>query len=175
MPNRSTEMMAKDTRKILAELQKDGKENIDTIAKQCDMSKQKLLRTIKQLEKNHKIWGYTAIVDDQEQHVNKFILLLKRTGEKFNHDSLDEIELKKFKDAYEPMGVTIESSYYIHGEYDWAVIFTASDLMQAKKFSQILFNQYPGKAEKVNLMEILFTQRAHYISNPDQTKLREFI
>lgn len=168
-------MIAEDSRKILVELQKGGKENIDTIAKKCEMPKQKLLRIIKQLEKNHKIWGYTAIVDEHEQHVAKFILLLKRTGEKFNHDTLDEIELNKFKDMYEPMGVSIESSYYIHGEYDWAVIFTAADLIQAKKFSVILFNQYPGIAEKVNLMQIIFTQTEHYISNPDQSKLREFL
>ena len=84
MPKQSKEMDAEDTRKILAELQKNGKEHIDLIAKQCHMSKQKLLRTIKQFEKNHKIWGYTAIIDEQEQHLKKFFLLLKRTGKKFD-------------------------------------------------------------------------------------------
>jgi uncharacterized protein with GYD domain len=73
------------------------------------------------------------------------------------------------------MGITMESSYYINGEYDWMVVFTTADLIQAKKFSTILFDHYSGMAEKVNLMQIIFTNRAHYIPNPDQTKLREFM
>jgi DNA-binding Lrp family transcriptional regulator len=174
MPKRSEEMIAEDARKILATLQKNAKENFNTIAKQCHMSKEKLLRTIRHLEKNHKIWGYSAIVDGQE-HCEKFILLLKRTGKKYDDSTLDEIELHQFKNVYEPMGVTVESSYYINGEYDWMIIFTASNLIQAKKFSTILFDYYPGIAEKVNLMQIIFTQRAHYIPNPDQTRLREFL
>jgi len=175
MPKQSKEKVAEDTRKILAELQKNGKEHIDRIAKQCHISKQKLLRIIKYLEKNHAIWGYTAIVDEHEQPYKKFILLLKRTSEKFDHKTLDEIELRQFKNEYAPMGIAIESSYYIHGEYDWMVIFTATDLIQAKKFSTILFEHYPGIAEKINLMQIIFTHRAHYIPNPNQTKLREFL
>jgi DNA-binding Lrp family transcriptional regulator len=175
MPKRSKEKIAEDTQMIIAELQKNGKEHIDLIAKQCHISKQKLLRTITQLEKNHKIWGYTAIVDEQEQHLKKFILLLKRTGKKFNLNALDEIELHQFKNEYTPMGITIVSSYYVNGEYDWMVIFTATDLIQAKKFSTLLFDHYPGMAEKVNLMQVIFTNREHYIPSPDQTKLREFM
>jgi DNA-binding Lrp family transcriptional regulator len=175
MAKQSKEKVAEDTRKILAELQKNGKEHIDLIAKQCHMSKQKLLRTITQLEKTQKIWGYTAIIDEHEQQVKKFILLLKRSGKKFDQNALDEIVLNQFKNEYAPMGITLESSYYINGEYDWMVVFTAADLIQAKKFSTILFEHYPGIAEKVNLMQIIFTNRAHYIPNPDQTKLREYM
>jgi DNA-binding Lrp family transcriptional regulator len=175
MPKRNQAMIAKETRNVLAALQKNAKENIATIAKQCHMSKEKLLRTIRHLEKNRKIWGYTAIVDERDLPNKKFILLLKRSMEKFDDTKMDDMVSKKFKQLYEPLGVRIESTYYIHGEYDWVVIFTAPDLLQAKKFSTILFDHYPGYAEKVNIMEILFTGRAHYVLNPDQSKLREIL
>ena len=175
MPKRNNALIAEETQNVLAALQNNAKENITTIAKQCHMSKEKLSRTIRHLEKNHKIWGYTAIVDEQDLPYKKFILLLKRTQKKFDDKTLDEITRDKFKNAYEPMGITIESSYYVNGEYDWMVIFTASDLILAKKFSNILFEHHPGIAEKVNLMQIIFTQRDHYITNPDQTNLREFV
>ena len=175
MPKRNNEMIAEETRNVLAALQENAKENITAIAKQCNMSKDRLTRIIKHLEKNHKIWGYTAIVDEQDLLYKKFILLLKRTMKKFDDTKMDDMLTKQFEHLYEPLGVRIESSYYIHGEYDWVVIFTAPDLMQAKKFSKILFDHYPGIAEDVNLMEVLFTGRAHYVLNPDQSKLREIL
>lgn len=168
-------MIAEDTRKVIAALQKNAKESVATMAKHCQMSEQRFVRTMKYLERNNKIWGYTAIVDEREHGVHKFVLLLKRTAEKFDPETLDDITMNQFKKDYAPLGVTIESSYYLHGEYDWLVIFTAADLIQAKKFSKILFDHYPGIAAKVALMQVIFTNRAHHISNPDQTKLREFI
>jgi DNA-binding Lrp family transcriptional regulator len=175
MPKRNNATIAEETRNVLIALQENAKENITAIAKECHMSKEKLSRTIRHLEKNHKIWGYTAIVDEQDLPYKKFILLLKRTMEKFDDTKMDDMISKKFKQLYEPLGVRIESTYYIHGEYDWVVIFTAPDLLQAKKFSTILFDHYPGYAKKVNIMEILFTGRAHYVLNPDQSKLREIL
>jgi DNA-binding Lrp family transcriptional regulator len=175
MPKRSQGMIEEDTRRILVALQKNAKGDMNAIAKQCHMSQETCLKTIKHLEKDKKIWGYTAIVDEQGQNLQKFILLLKRTMNKFDDSALDEIVSTQFRDAYLPLGVTIESSYYIHGDYNWLVVFTAPDLVQAKKFSKILFDFYPGIAADVNLMQIIFTNRAHYIPNPDQTKLREYL
>jgi len=175
MPKRNNALIAEETQNVLAALQNNAKENITTIAKQCHMSKEKLSRTIRHLEKNHKIWGYTAIVDEQDLPYKKFILLLKRTMEKFDVTKIDDMVTKQFTPLYEQLGVRIESTYYIHGEFDWVVIFTAPSLLQAKKFSKILFDHYPGFAEKVNIMEILFTGRAHYVLNPDQSKLREIL
>jgi DNA-binding Lrp family transcriptional regulator len=175
MPKRTKEMIAEETRNVLAALQQNAKGSIATIAKECHMSKAKCSRTIRHLERTRKIWGYTAIVDERELPSKKFILLLKRTAEKFDETKVDDIVAKQFKHLYEPLGVRIESTYYIHGEYDWALIFTAPDLLQAKKFSQILFDHYPGFAAKVNIMEILFTGRAHYVLNPDHSKLREIL
>jgi hypothetical protein len=43
MPKQSKEKVAEDTRKNLSELQKNEKEHIDLIAKQCHISKQRLL------------------------------------------------------------------------------------------------------------------------------------
>jgi len=175
MPKRNQVMTTEETRNVLAALQRNAKENITTIAKECHMSKEKCSRTIRHLEKAQKIWGYTAIVDEQDLPDKKFVLLLKRTMKKFNDAMLDDVASKQFRQDYEPLGVRIESTYYLHGEYDWMVIFTASDLMRAKKFSSILFYRHPGIAEKVNIMEILYTNTAHYIRNPDQSKLKEIL
>jgi DNA-binding Lrp family transcriptional regulator len=175
MSKRSKEQIQDDQMKILAELRKNSNECIDTIAKNCGFSKQKVSKIIKQMEKNHLIWGYTVVDDVQKQNLQKFILLLKRTNEKFDRNTLDNISRHLFKNEYIPMGITIDSTHRIHGDYDWVVIFLAPNLIEAKKFSAILFDKFPGIAKDVNLMQIIFTNRAHYILNPDQTKLREFL
>jgi DNA-binding Lrp family transcriptional regulator len=175
MPKQSKEKIAEETQNVLAALQQNAKENLTTLAQQCHMSKQKLLRIIRHLEKTREIWGYTAIVDKQDVPYKKFVLLLKRTMKPFNDMKVDELVEKKFTQWFEPLGVRIESTYYVHGDYDWVLIFTAPSLLQAKKFSKILFDHYPGVAERVSIMEILFTGRAHYVLNPDQSKLREIL
>ncbi len=67
------------------------------------------------------------------------------------------------------------SSYYGHGEYDWVLIFTANELQDVKKFINLLFSAYPGIVEKINLFQILHTQRDHRISNLNQEILNEFL
>jgi DNA-binding Lrp family transcriptional regulator len=175
MPKRTKETIAEETRNVLVALQKNAKENIAKIAKECHMSKGKCLKTIRHLEKTQKIWGYTAIVDERELPSKKFVLLLKRTMKKFDDATLDDIVARQLSQEYKPLGVRIESTYYIHGDYDWMVIFTTADLIRAKKFSSMLSDEYPGIAEKKTIMEILYTNTAHYIPNPDQSKLRELI
>lgn len=175
MSERRKEKQAKDEMKILAELEQNPNGSIDTIAKHCGCSRQKARRTIKRLEETRMIWGYTTIVDKQKQGLRKFILSIKRSQKILDEKSLNEIFYERLGKTLLNLGITIESSYYIHGEYDWVLIFTAKDLYHAKKFSDILFEAYPGAVDKVNLSQILFIQRDHRIENPDKSKLMDFL
>ena len=79
MVKSSKDQIEQDEKKILSELVKNSNENIDTIAKHCGFSRQKAWRIIKKLEKSHMIWGYTAIVDEDRNHMSHFIMLIKRS------------------------------------------------------------------------------------------------
>jgi DNA-binding Lrp family transcriptional regulator len=107
MPKQSKEKIAEETQNVLAALQQNAKENLTKIAQQCHMSKQKLQRIIRHLEKTRKIWGYTAIVDEQGDPYKKFILLLKRTMEKFDDTKMDDMISKRFKPLYEQFGFAL--------------------------------------------------------------------
>jgi DNA-binding Lrp family transcriptional regulator len=175
--------MAKDTRdqdsinetKILNELRKNAKMNIETIAKNCGMTRQKVYRIIKHLEETRTIWGYTVIVDDENQRSQKYILLLKRSNQPITKGTADTIAWNRFENIYADLGIAIESSYYLHGEYDWIIIFTAEDLRHAKKFGDLLVQNYPGIIAKMNLMQILFSNKEHYVYNPDPDTLNKFL
>jgi len=175
MAKSSTGQIKEDEAKILAALQKFSKENIDEIAKHCGFSRQKVWRYIKRLEENQLIWGYTAIIDLHKLGHQKFMLLLKRSLQGLENTTADDLALNRLETMYGDMGVTIQSSYYLHGEYDWAIIFTAADIAHAKNFSNIILKKYPGIIANMNLIQILFTEREHYVLNPNPMKLRDFL
>jgi len=100
MAKSSREQIHIDEMKILAELQKNSNESIDSIAKHCGFSRQKVWKTIKHLEESRMIWGYTAIVDEQLQGLQKFILLIKRSMQTLKKKNVDEITGDKLGKIY---------------------------------------------------------------------------
>jgi DNA-binding Lrp family transcriptional regulator len=171
----SREQIYKDEKKILAELQKDAQEGIDTLARRCGFSRQKVWRIVKRLEKNRMIWGYTAIVDEKKNDMNHYTLLIKRTTKKLDEKTADTIISRKIEDVVSNMGVTVESSYYVNGEYDWVITFTARSIVQAKKLCESLLALHPGVIEKTVLLETLFFVKNHYILNPESKNLKKFL
>ena len=78
MAKNSIKQIEEDEKKVINELLKNANKSINEIAKICGFSRQKVWRIIKNLEKNHTIWGYTAIVDEEKQNLKNYILLIKR-------------------------------------------------------------------------------------------------
>ena len=103
------------------------------------------------------------------------MLLIKRSPKVAERKIVNTIALSQLQSKYEPLGISVISSYYLHGEYDWALIFSAQDIQRATSFQRILTENFPGIILQMNLMRILFSQREHYIFNPNPTKLEEFL
>ena len=57
MTKSSRKQTDNDEKEVIRELQKNSKESIDNIAKNCGFSRQKVWRAIKRLEKNNTICG----------------------------------------------------------------------------------------------------------------------
>ena len=175
MSKSSREQIDKDEKKILSELVKNSNEKIETIAKHCGFSRQKTWRFIKQLETKGLIWGYTAIFNEEKIGRMHFILMVKRTTKQIEEKTVDKIVSRKLENLVAEFGITIESSSYVHGEYDWVLTFTAEDIKQAKKFSDSVVALHPGIIEKITIMQTLMFIRKHYILNPEKMKLKDFL
>ena len=171
----SREQMNKDEKIILAELQNNAQESIDMLAKRCGFSRQKVWRIVKRLEKTRLIWGYSAIIDEKKNDMDHYTLLIKRTTKRLDEKTIDIITSRKLEDIVGSLGATIENSYYVNGEYDWIITFTAADIVHAKKFCESLLALHAGVIEKTILLETLFFVKNHYILNPESKKLREFL
>jgi DNA-binding Lrp family transcriptional regulator len=175
MAKSSREQIELDEKKLLSELVKNSNENIDTIAKHCGFLRQKAWRMIKQLEAKKLIWGYTAVFDEEKIGQTHFTLLIKRTMEKMPEKVVDNIISTKTEELAKELGITIESSVFVHGEYDWILTFIAEDIKQVKKFQDALFILFPGSSEKITILQTLMFIRKHYILNPDKKKLKDYL
>ncbi|DAC72820.1 MAG TPA: Lrp/AsnC family transcriptional regulator [Thermoplasmata archaeon] len=175
MENDESEQITKDELEILTELQKNSNESVDAIAKHCGFSRQKVWRSIKRLEENHLIWGYTAVVDDEMKGLKHFTLLIKRSYRPLEEKTADVIIKRKLDDLASEMGITIENSYYVHGKYDWIITFPAQDIRYAKKFSEVILNLHPGIIKEIELMQTLYFVKKYQALNPNAKKLKEII
>ncbi|MBN1281177.1 MAG: Lrp/AsnC family transcriptional regulator [Candidatus Thermoplasmatota archaeon] len=175
MPKRSKTQIKEDEKKILAVLQKNANESIDTIARLCKFSRQKVWRSIKRLEADHLIWGYTAITDDAKLDRKHYVALIKKTTKPLDNAMITAASSPLLQDRAAPEGIIIESSMYLHGDYDWMILFTAPDIRYAKRFMELLKTTYEGFIDTITLQETLFWVRKHCILNPEAKSLKDFV
>jgi hypothetical protein len=101
--------------------------------------------------------------------------MIKRTMEKIEEKVVDTIISTETEELGKKFGITIESSAYAHGEYDWILTFTAQNIRQAKRFSDSLMTLYPGGTEKIVILQTLMFIRKQYVLNPDKETLKNFL
>jgi len=175
MAKSSKKQIYEDELKVITELQKNGKENIESIARKCGFSRQKVWRIIKGLEKDKTIWGYTAVVNEEKQGLKTYTILIKRTTLPIDEKLADIIITRKLEKSASEIGIKIENSVFTHGTFDWVICFKAKDMKHAKKFSEIVNKVYWGYIGEVHMMEVLFPIRTQGILNPDIKKLKKFL
>jgi DNA-binding Lrp family transcriptional regulator len=175
MPKNSKEQISDDEKKIIRELQKNSKENIDNIAKKCGFSRQKVWRIIRRLEKNKTIWGYHAVVDDNKLGQKKYFIMIKRTSKAASQDKMNLVLKRELKQEAEKVGVTVESSYFIHGVYDWLLCITTESIAQVKKFCEVLnFLYKEGFVSDIQIFEVIFPVEVNNFNNPNMDEFLSF-
>jgi DNA-binding Lrp family transcriptional regulator len=173
MPKVSKRQKELDERKVVAELQNNANESIDKLAKRCGFSRQKVWRIIKKLESNKTIWGYHAVVDNEKLQTKNYILLLKKTNKPVS-ELLNLIVSRELEKQAKDLGVTIESSSYLHGSFDWMVSFVTEDIKQAKRFVEIFNRLYQNYVGEIFLFEEIFPVKTCGINNPHVDRLKDF-
>ena len=173
MPKSSKEQIDADEKKVIKVLQSNAKEGIDVIAKKCRFSRQKVWRIIKRLEKNKTIWGYCAVVDDDKLDRKRYMMLIKRSNEPIG-DALNKIIDLTMHSKGKDVGVDIICSSYLHGEYDWVFMFTASSIKNAKRFSELVASEYKNVISEISLLEDIFSVTKSHIVNPNIERFKDF-
>ena len=174
MPKSSKEQIDADEKKVVRELQKNSKESIDNIAKRCGFSRQKVWRTIKRLEKNKTIWGYSAIVDHEKLDLKHYLILIKKSVKPVE-ETANMIVSREIERKADEIGISIGTSHYLHGCYDWQICFTAENIAKAKRFCEALNTTYAPNIKELELLEIIFPVKEAGIQNPHLEELKTFL
>ena len=174
MPKRSKEQIDEDENKVILELKKNSKESIDSIARNCGFSRQKVWRIIKRLEKEKTIWGYHAIVDEDKLGVKQYLILMKRSNKPIAAEKLELVTKGKLKKQIENMGIDVEFNYYVHGDFDLVIGATTKNIKLMKRFCEVLntvFNEYIAD---ITILEVIFPLTKNGFSNPKINELHSY-
>ena len=170
MPKTSREQITNDEKKIISELQKNSKENIEKIAKKCGFSRQKVWRVIKRLEKDKTIWGYSAIVDNEKVDLTHYTMLVKRTIVPIDGKVRNNVSEEQLDEYFPELNITVEDCLYVNGKYDWIISFTAPGIKEMKKFCEKLLNKFSEHIESYQVLETIVTIEKQGIKNPSIEK-----
>lgn len=141
--------------KILNELKNNCRLNLDEIGKKCGCSRYKVGRFIKKLEENKTIIGYSAIINPNKTNEKHFILLVKRTTLPLDEEILKKLPLFSGSDLVPNIRIYLDDTFYVHGEFDWVVTFTADDISFAKDFCNKILKYYNKFIERLELLETI--------------------
>jgi len=175
MPKSSKKQISEDEKKIIAEMQNNSGDSIENIAKNCGFSRQKIWRIKKRLEKNKTIWGYSAIVDDEKLDVKRYMMLVK-----LKHLPIDnEVEKNMIEGTIDKlgaeMGISVKDSFWLNGNYDYMVCFSADNLKKAKKFQEIFIRTYNSNIAELQLIENIVTIKKDGFMNPKIIETKKLI
>jgi DNA-binding Lrp family transcriptional regulator len=174
MSKSSREKILSDEKKILMELRMNSRLSFNELAEKCGFSRQKVWRIVKNLEENNIIWGYNTVIDDEKIGLNQFLLLLKRKSVKPKESHINIAIDRLIKKYMQTGGIIVQGSYYTHGEFDWVSIISGKNIVEIKKFTEILKSKYHDIIQDIKILEVLFPLEKCGIENPKKKNLKKF-
>jgi len=173
MPKASEKQIEIDERKVIDQLRNNSNKSINEIAESLGFSRQKVWRIVKKLEKDNIIWGYGAVIDEEKLDLRYFILLLKKNAVPMKSGAIQNITSREIEKEIKEMGCDMVSSFYTHGFYDWVILFTAPNTIQAKKVSEIFLSRYYEFLTEIKILETIFPVKIKGKVNPNIKKLND--
>ena len=174
MSKNSIKQIEKDENKILHELRKNANKSVNDIAKTCGFSRQKVWRVIKNLEKNHTIWGYTAVINQERLNKKRYLMLMRRSNKPISKEALKLILSRELANEVKKTGLEIINSIYTNGLYDWIVCFDANNIIEAKGLVEKFNQLFEGYIIETHLLEEMFSTVSGGIENPDIKQLKNY-
>jgi len=101
--------------------------------------------------------------------------MIKRTSKAASQDKMNLVLKRELKQEAKKVGVTVESSYFIHGVYDWLLCITTESIAQVKKFCEVLnFLYKEGFVSDIQIFEVIFPVEVNNFNNPNMDEFLSF-
>lgn len=126
--------------KLLTALQEDGRITNQALAEQVGMSASPCWRRVKQLEEEHYIQGYRAVLDRRKIGLGVMVFI------RIKIDRHSETEAQKFEQEVMQLEDVV-ACYSIGGDADFLLQVVAPDLDSFAEFAMSIVRQLPGIKE----------------------------
>jgi DNA-binding Lrp family transcriptional regulator len=170
----SREQQKTEQMTLLKELTVNGRATIDELSRKLKISRQKIWRMMKTLEKEKIIIGYHVVVDRNQLDLQRYVFLMKRSIVPMENNTIEILLSNTLTKKADSMDIIIETFSYLHGCFDFSFSIYAKDLKQAMKFGFVLSDIFKGKLSDVVLLEELVPILDSGILHPDRKKLKEY-
>ena len=165
LPNFMVEIKQANEIKILKELNKNARISLSELSKKTGLARQTIAKTIKNIERKNKIWGYTTIFDPSLIGLKPFVLLGKIDLTINQEQFLKKATSPKFiDDNLTRFGLT--TSMFLHGKENLLGILWAKDIKEANKTVNYYIATLKPNIKEVNILDVVSIFRFNGISNP---------
>jgi DNA-binding Lrp family transcriptional regulator len=158
---------------VLNYLLEDPTRSARDIGKKMNSYRQMVWRKKKELEDNNVIWGYTAVVDESKLNHVIYMMLIK--SKPMSRGLADLLIRRITRDEPRKQNVRVINMFYVNGEYDWVLRFSAPDHATARRYYdtiRLLYDEY--LLEKPVMIDVNFVLVSEGKSNPEIEKLYDF-
>ncbi len=130
--------MAKNNLKmeLLKHLLEDPTRTVNKLAKTLSTYRKRVLQKKKELEAGHVIWGYTAVVD--ERKINHVLYIVQFRTQSLSKAFADRVINRLRTGSPEKNGVRVIDVFFVDGEYDCFIKFSAPDSITARNYYENL-------------------------------------
>lgn len=158
---------------VLESLLDDPTKSVGEIAQELNSYRQGVWRKKKKLEDEKIIWGYTAVIDQKKIGHQMYLVLLKTKpmSRGFADLIVDRIE----KNVPKNIGARLIDLFYVNGEYDWIMRFSAKNHATARRYYdtlRVVYEEY--LLEKPVMVDVNFIVVAEGKNNPKMDELYDF-
>ncbi len=150
-------------------------QSINKIAEKINMYRRTVLRKKKELEDNHVIWGYTAVIDEGKIG-QVFYVALFRIKPILSKGFADLIIKRLTTETPSKEGVRIIDILYVNGYHDVIIKFSAPNHGTASMYYETLRSTYNDYfLEDPLLSDVNFALVKEGKLNPELEKLYDFV
>ena len=159
---------------VLNFLLEDPTKSARDISKKMSSYRQMVWRKKKELEDDNVIWGYTAVIDESKMNHVIYIMLIK--SKPMSRGLADLLIRRITRNEPQKQDVRVINMFYVNGDYDWVIRFSAPDHATARRYYdtiRLLYDEY--MLEKPIMIDVNFVLISEGKSNPEIERLYDFI
>lgn len=132
-------------------------QSTNTVAQKTGMNRRTIFRIQDDLEKKNIIWGYSTVID--EHKLGRVVYLLQFQTKPFTKEFADLIKQRLTTETHETeqLGIRLLEIYYMDGDYNMLIKFSAPDHKIARAYFEILRSVYKDHFLDVPLVSVVNT------------------